>query len=116
MLNLVRFRDRAHYADGRDATGADAYRAYAAASAPIFVRVGGRQQWIGRFEATLIGPSDERWDAIFIAAYPSVAAFVEMIRDPIYRAAVVHRQAAVETSRLIRLAPRDAGSRFGSEA
>ncbi len=115
MLNLVRLRERARYADGRDATGAEAYRAYAAASASVFARVGGRQPWIGKFETTLIGPTDERWDVAFIAAYPSVAAFVEMIRDPIYREAVKHRQAAVETSRLIRLAPRDAGSGFGSE-
>ena len=28
-----------------------------------------------------------------------------MIRDPVYREAVKHRQAAVEDSRLIRLAP-----------
>ena len=43
----------------------------------------------------LIGPAAEKWDACFIAEYPSVAAFVEMIRDPVYREAVKHRQAAV---------------------
>ncbi len=114
MLNLVRFRERAAYPDGREATGAEAYRAYAAESAPVFARVGGRQYWIGRFELTLIGPSDERWDAVFIAEYPSGEAFAAMLRDPEYRQAVVHRQAAVETSRLIRLAPRVAGQTFGS--
>jgi len=46
-------------------------------------------------------------------ANPSVAAFVEMIRDPVYRDAVKHRQAAVEDSRLIRLAPGTAGVGFG---
>ena len=53
----------------------------------------------------LIGPIEERWDLCFIAQYPSVAAFVTMIRDPVYREAVGHRQAAVEDSRLVRLAP-----------
>ena len=53
----------------------------------------------------LIGPPEERWDLCFIAQYPSVAAFVAMIRDPVYREAVKHRQAAVEDSRLVRLAP-----------
>jgi hypothetical protein len=41
------------------------------------------------------------WDHCFIAEYPSVSAFVEMIRDPVYREAVKHRQAAVADSRLI---------------
>ena len=116
MLNLVRFRTRAAYEDNRDATGRDAYRAYAAASGPVFQRVGGRQVWLGHFELTLIGPQDETWDAVFIAEYPNGAAFVEMLRDPAYREAVKHRQAAVADSRLIRLAPSSAGATFGDAA
>jgi hypothetical protein len=58
--------------------------------------------WQGKFEIMLIGPGDERWDICFISKYPSVSAFVEMIRDPVCREAVKHRQAAVEDSRLIR--------------
>ena len=42
-----------------------------------------RSVWQGRFELMLIGPQEERWDHCFIAEYPSVAAFVEMIRDPV---------------------------------
>ena len=56
---------------------------------------------------------EERWDHCFIARYLSVAAFVEMIRDPVYREAVKHRQAAVEDSRLVRLANVEAGDLFG---
>ena len=113
MLNLVRLRERADYPDGREATGAEAYAAYGRESGPVFARLGGSIVWRGRFELMLIGPSDERWDLCFIAQYPSVAAFVEMIRDPVYREAVKHRQAAVEDSRLIRHAPGGAGSGFG---
>ena len=113
MLNLVRLRDRAAHPDDREATGEEAYRAYARASGPVFRRVGGRQYWIGRFEHTVIGPPAERWDRVFIAEYPSVDAFVRMIRDPEYRAAVKHRQAAVLDSRLIRLEPRTPGEWFG---
>src|SRR5579864_5698076 len=69
--------------------------------------------WQGRFELMLIGPAEERWDLCFIAEYPSVAAFVEMIRDPVYREAVKHRQAAVEDSRLIRHAVLPVGANFG---
>jgi uncharacterized protein (DUF1330 family) len=113
MLNLVRLRERAAYPDGRQASGAEAYAAYGRESGPVFTRLGGKVVWQGRFELMLIGPSDEHWDHCFIAEYPSVAAFVEMIRDPLYREAVKHRQAAVEDSRLIRLKPLPAGKTFG---
>ena len=111
MLNLVRFRDRAAYPDGHplageELTGAEAYRHYGTDSGPIFARVGGRVIWTGTMEAIVIGPADERWDAVFIAEYPTSAAFMEMVTDPVYREAVIHRQAAVETSRLIRCVPK----------
>jgi uncharacterized protein (DUF1330 family) len=113
MLNLVRLRKQAAYSDGREATGAEAYAAYGRESGPVFTRLGGRIIWQGRFELMLIGPQEEYWDHCFIAEYPSVAAFVEMIRDPVYREAVKHRQAAVEDSRLIRHAMLPAGKNFG---
>ena len=113
MLNLVRLRAEADYPDGRKATGAEAYAAYGRESGPVFERLGGRIVWQGRFELMLIGPQDERWDHCFIAEYPSVAAFAEMIRDPVYREAVKHRQAAVEDSRLIRHAVLPVGKAFG---
>jgi len=116
MLNLVRFRDKAAYPDGRSATGAKAFATYGRDSYSVFCRLGGRIVWRGNFELMLIGPVDEKWDECFIAEYPSVAAFVEMIRDPVYREAVKHRQAAVLDSRLIRLSPAAAESGFGSSA
>ena len=113
MLNLLRFRDRAKYPDGRNATGSEAYAAYGRDSEPVFTRLGGKIIWQGSFELMLIGPSDEIWDLCFIAEYPSVFAFIEMLRDPTYREAVKHRQAAVQNSRLIRLAPLRVGRGFG---
>ncbi|MCR9125482.1 MAG: DUF1330 domain-containing protein [Rhodobacteraceae bacterium] len=118
MLNLVRLRDLAAYprdhalADG-GLSGAEAYSRYGAESGPVLARVGGAILWRGGFETVLIGPSDERWDQVFIAAYPSAHAFLAMVKDPQYARAVVHRQAAVETSRLIRCAPRAKGAAFG---
>lgn len=117
MLNLVRFRATAAYpADHADAgagmTGADAYARYGAESGPVFARVGGTILWSARPELVLIGPADEAWDTGFVARYPNAAAFLEMVTHPAYRAAVVHRQAAVATSRLIRTAPGEASARF----
>ena len=113
MLNLVRLKEMAVYEDGTTVTGSEAYGAYSRESGPIFQRLGGRIVWSGSFELTLIGPADERWDLCFIAEYPSAEAFISMLRDESYRKAVRHRQAAVETSRLIRIRPREAGSGFG---
>lgn len=112
MLNLVKLRELAKYDDGHAMTGARAYAAYGRETAPIFQRLGGRIVWRGRMELMLIGP-ELNWDLCFIAEYPSGQAFVDMISDPEYRAAMVHRQAAVQDSRLIRLEPQDVGGNFG---
>lgn len=113
MLNLIRLKARAAYEDGREASGAEAYAAYGRESAPVFKRVGGRIAWAGNPALMLIGPEEERWDIAFIAEYPSAAAFADMLKDPAYQAIVHHRQAAVEDSRLIRMAPRKSGGAFG---
>jgi len=112
MLNLVKLRDRAEYEDGRTATGAEAYAAYGRESQPVLERLGGRIVWRGRMEFMLIGPEAEYWDLCFIAEYPSAAAFAEMIKDPVYRQAMVHRQAGCADSRLIRTEPLDPGGNF----
>jgi uncharacterized protein (DUF1330 family) len=118
MLNLVRLKAMADYPKGHPnhglgMTGLEAYRAYGRASAEVFARVGGRQVWVGRPEGVLTGPADERWDLAFIAAYPNAASFLAMVTDPGYREHVKHRQAAVEDSRLIRMAPTLPGEGFG---
>ena len=113
MLNLVRFNDIATYEDGTTCSGAEAYGNYARESSAVFQRLGGRQVWTGKPELMLIGPEAEAWDLAFIAEYPSVGAFVSMLRDPDYRKAVHHRQAAVADSRLIRMHPATPGTHFG---
>jgi uncharacterized protein (DUF952 family)/uncharacterized protein (DUF1330 family) len=118
MLNLLRLRDTAAYPRdhplaGAGLTGAEAYARYGAETASILDRLGGSIVWRGRFETTLIGPADESWDHVFIARYPSAHAFLAMIKDADYAAAVLHRQAAVATSRLIRCGPAEAGAFFG---
>jgi uncharacterized protein (DUF1330 family) len=112
MLNLLRFRENAEYpANHPNAahgwSGRRAYAEYGKTSGPIFQRVGGSIVWRGMMEAMVIGPDDKHWDTAFIARYPTSAAFMEMVTDPEYRLAVVNRQAAVLTSRLIRFKPEE---------
>ncbi len=113
MLNLIRLRKNAKYEDDRDATGAEAYAEYGRASEPFFKGVGGKIVWAGKPQAVVIGPDDERWDLAFIAEYPSAEAFGNMVKNPGYQATVHHRQAAVKTSRLIRMKPGAPGKLFG---
>ena len=118
MLNLIRLNKEANYPEGhpnhgKGMSGLDAYREYGRASAEVFRRVGGHQVWVGKPETVVTGPADERWDLAFIAAYPNAAAFLAMVTDPGYREHVKHRQAAVEDSRLIRMAPLEPGEGFG---
>lgn len=117
MLNLVRFHEVAEYPAGhplaaQKLTGAQAYAHYGAASGPVLARVGGSILWRGGFEVSLIGPPDEAWDTMFIAQYPTSAAFLAMVTDPEYQLAVVHRQAAVMDSRLVRTSPLPANGIF----
>jgi len=84
LLNLIRLREHADYPDGRASTGAEAYRTYGRISEPVLARLGVKIVWEGRFENVLIGPDEESWDLSFVAEYPSLGAFNEILRDPVY--------------------------------
>ncbi|QIG78964.1 DUF1330 domain-containing protein [Stakelama tenebrarum] len=110
MLNLIRYRDLAEYPDDHACAsaglfGAEAYRRYMIASAPIFARHGGEIVWKGEPQLVVIGPDAEAWDMAFVARYPDARAFLAMLADPEYREAAAHRRAGVQTSRLIRMFP-----------
>jgi uncharacterized protein (DUF1330 family) len=119
MLNLIRLRETAAYPDGhpnhgKSISGRDAYREYGRTIAPHLARLGSRQVWAGAPQVMVTGPQSEAWDLAFIVEYPGSQAFIDMVRDPDYRANVVpHRTAAVADSRLLRLAPLEAGDKLG---
>ncbi len=118
MLNLLRFHEQAQYPDGHPNadkawSGARAYEEYGKTSGPVFSRVGGTIIWRGQMESMLIGPQDKFWEVSFIAHYPNSSAFMEMVTDAEYKKAVVNRQAAVLTSRLIRFGELDGPDTFG---
>jgi uncharacterized protein (DUF1330 family) len=104
MINLLRYRDRAAYppeAAATGCTGREAYQRYAEVAVSTVAGVGGRVVWMGTVGATVIGPSDETWDDAALVEYPSRDAFLTMVSQPDYQAAVVHRTAALADSRLI---------------
>ena len=104
MINLLRYREQAAYAEGFAAepcSGREAYQRYGAVAAQRIASVGGRMVWMGSVRATLIAPDAEEWDDAVLVEYPSRKAFLEMVSQPEYLAAAPHRTAALEDSRLI---------------
>lgn len=112
MLNLIRLRKDAEYSDGRASNGADAYKAYSDISAPVFQKLGGKIVWRGGHELMMVGPQHEAWDIAFIAEYPSLQSFLDMLKNATYREAMSHRQAAVLDSRLVRFSADANGTSF----
>ncbi|MEP4196129.1 MAG: DUF1330 domain-containing protein [Aliishimia sp.] len=112
MLNLINLREEAEYPDGRASTGTDAYKAYSDISASVFQTLGGKIVWRGGYELMMVGPQCEVWDIAFVAEYPSVQSFLDLMRHPTYREAMKHRQAAVLDSRLARYSVKANGTSF----
>lgn len=105
MINLLRFREQAEYAEDFEAdpcTGHEAYGRYTEGALVALAKIGARPIWSAQAHQVAIGPEDESWDRAFIVHYPSLARFLEMIGDPDYQAFVPHRTAALADSRLIR--------------
>ncbi|MBF7731368.1 DUF1330 domain-containing protein [Pseudomonas sp. N040] len=103
MLNLLRFREQASYADASIApcSGRRAYAEYSRLIEPILAGCGAQVLWVGKSFGALIAPPGEEWDEVLLVRYPSSEAFIGMIRSPAYRAIVHHRSAALADSRLV---------------
>src|SRR5687767_4933561 len=97
MVNLLRFRPRAEYADGSDAhlTGREAYERYGVVVRSLIEGLGGRLVYSGAVTGLLLGEVEDLWDAVWLVAYPSLGAFQEMIRSPEMRAIERHRTAGL---------------------
>lgn len=112
MLNLLKFKQRAEYADGRDTalTGAEAYGLYAAEMRKIVEAGGGRFVFSGQVKGLVLGDVEELWDAVGIVEYPSKQGFVDIVSAPEVREISVHRQAGLAGQLLMAL---DAGVGIG---
>lgn len=98
MLNLLKYRDRASYEDGRetDLTGREAYGIYAAGVSELLRAVGGAPIFFANVERLMIGQVDELWDDVAIAVYPSRVKMLEMMQMPGMADIGVHRAAGLE--------------------
>ena len=97
MVNLLKFRDKAQYADGSepDLSGREAYMRYGAAVQACLASVGGSARFTGSVSDLLLGEVEELWDMVAIAEYPSRAAMLQMVQSPEYQAITKHRDAGL---------------------
>ncbi len=74
MVNLLKFKGE---------IGAERYwGVYAPAVTPIMLAAGGRELWKGRARHLIIGAAPHDWDAVWLVRWPSMAAFLDMVRHP----------------------------------
>ena len=97
MLNLLKYKDRAEYADGRktELSGREAYQIYGVGVIERLAAVNGGIIFSGTVSRLMLGEVEELWDDVAIAMYPSRAAMLEMISSPEYQDIAVHREAGL---------------------
>ena len=97
MVNLLTFKEKAEYADGRETqlTGREAYGLYSAEVVEHLAKVGGEIVIGGEVTGLRLGEVEELWDSVAIAMYPSRGAMLAMMSDPAYAKSAEHRAAGL---------------------
>ena len=97
MINLLKFKVKAEYKDGRDTdlTGEQAYTIYMKEVIEHLEKVGGEASFGGSINRLMLGEVEELWDKAVIAKYPSKKAMLKMVTDPDYLESNKHRVAGL---------------------
>ena len=97
MVNLLKFKEKAEYEDGRDTelSGEEAYAIYAMEVQEHLKKFGGELIFGGQVNRLMLGEVEDLWDSVAIARYPSRKAMLEMIMDPEYQKSEMHRSAGL---------------------
>ena len=98
MVNLLKFKEKAEYKDGRATalSGRDAYMVYGKAVAELLPKFGGRGIFAGDVTFLALGQVEELWDEVAIATYPNRKALIEMSMSAEWREISVHREAGLK--------------------
>ncbi|MCP5055330.1 MAG: DUF1330 domain-containing protein [bacterium] len=97
MVNLLKFREKAAYPDGRDPelSGREAYLRYGQAMMKLVEAAGGRFVFAAEVKGLLLGEVEELWDEVAIVEYPSSKALIEIASTPEFREIEAHREAGL---------------------
>ena len=98
MVNLLKFKPKAEYSDGRasELSGREAYMLYAEGVTGLVEQVGGSVGFMADVERLALGEVEELWDEGAVVKYPSRAAMLEMMQLPAMAEISVHRTAGLE--------------------
>jgi len=98
MVNLIKFKEKAEYEDGRDTelSGKEAYTIYAMEVQEHLKKVGAEMVFGGAVSRLMLGEVEDLWDSVAIARYPSRKAMLEMMMDTDYQESEKHRSAGLE--------------------
>ena len=97
MVNLLKFKERAEYEDGRetDLTGREAYQLYGQAVTGLLAEFGGKIVFLGDVTFLALGQVDDLWDEVAIARYPARSDLLAMSSSDAWQEAAVHRTAGL---------------------
>lgn len=97
MLNLLKYKDKAEYHDGRETTlsGKEAYHLYVEGVKKCLAKVGGEMTFSSTVRRLSIGCVDELWDEVAIAMYPNRTAMMQMMQLPEMAEIGLHRKAGL---------------------
>ena len=97
MVNLLKFKEKAEYEDGRDTnlSGKEAYMIYGIEVQEHLKKVGGEIVFGGEISRLMLGEVEDLWDNVAVARYPSRTAMLEMMMDPDYQESEKHRSAGL---------------------
>ena len=97
MLNLLKFRQKASYPDGKDEhlSGREAYARYIKEVTNILHEMGGEIEFFADVSRLVLGEVEDLWDAVAIASYPSRETMLKMIQSDAYQSIHIHREAGL---------------------
>jgi hypothetical protein len=99
MINLLKFKEKAEYKDGRETSlsGREAYALYAEIIEKHLIEIGGEIIFKSKVTRITVGKVDELWDAIAIAKWPSKKVMGEnmMPSNPELLEGYQHREAGL---------------------
>jgi hypothetical protein len=97
MLNLLKYKDKAEYHDGRETnlSGREAYHLYVEGVKKCLAKVGGEMTFSSTVRRLALGSVDELWDEVAVAMYPNRTAMMQMMQLPEIAEKGIHRKAGL---------------------
>ena len=104
MVNLMKYRERAEYLDGRETTltGREADDLYAPVD--VLAAIGAEVVFFGDVEHQLLGDAP-RWDRVAVVKYPTRRSFIAMQERPDFLELYPHKEAGMAETFVIGSVP-----------